>query len=177
MDATLDGMFGLPNPWLRPAAAQISPDLLFLPVDRNTGEIGYMKKAKPERRKKSDACARNMLAVDKALHMAGARFLAASGTSAFGIMPGGGMHEETALLQQYVGLTPREALAAATSNYADAFGWSDVGRIEPGRYADILILDKDPCADIAALELIRTVILAGQPLDRAALLTFRKPGA
>ena len=177
MDATLDGMFGLPNPWLRPAAAQISPDLLFLPVDRDTGEIGYMKNAKPERRKKSDACARNMLAVDRALHMAGARFLAASGTSAFGIMPGGGMHEETALLQQYVGLTPREALAAATSNYADAFGWSDVGRIEPGRYADILILDKDPRADIAALESIRTVILAGQPLNRAALLTFRKPGA
>jgi imidazolonepropionase-like amidohydrolase len=35
-------------------------------------------------------------------------------------------------------------IAAATSNFADIYGWRDIGRIEPGRVADVLILEADP---------------------------------
>jgi pimeloyl-ACP methyl ester carboxylesterase len=47
-------------------------------------------------------------------------------------MPDSGLHLE---LLHRIGLSPREALAAATSHYADVYGWPDVGRIEPGRVA------------------------------------------
>ena len=43
-----------------------------------------------------------------------------------------------------LGLSPREALAAATNNYALQFGWNELGQIAPGRRADILVLDGDP---------------------------------
>ena len=54
-------------------------------------------------------------------------------------MPGSGLHLELTLLHR-IGLSPREAIAAATSNFADIYGWRDIGRIEPGRVADVLIL-------------------------------------
>jgi hypothetical protein len=98
----------------------------------------------------------------------GARYLADSGTPAYGIMPGSGLHTELKLLLR-IGLTPREALAAATSNFADVYGWKDVGRIESERAADILILDADPLADLAALDKIRMLVLGGRPIERVRL--------
>jgi hypothetical protein len=74
--------------------------------------------------------------LDGQLYTAGARFLAGSNAATYGIMPGSGLHLELTLLHR-IGLSPREALAAATSNYADVYGWRDVGRIEPGRVADL----------------------------------------
>lgn len=87
-------------------------------------------------------------------------------------MPGSGLHEEIALLHR-IGLTPREAVAAATSNYADVYGWSDVGRIEPGRVADILILDEDPRSNASAVDHIDTILLGGSVVDRNSLLKLK----
>jgi len=84
-------------------------------------------------------------------------------------MPGISMHTELELLVR-LGLTPREALAAATSNYAEEFGWHELGLVEAGRRADILILDADPTADISNSRKIRSVILDGAILDRAPIL-------
>jgi imidazolonepropionase-like amidohydrolase len=72
------------------------------------------------------------------------------------------------------GLTPREALAAATSNYAEKFGWKELGLIEPGRRADLIVLDADPTADIRNADQISDVLLAGTVLDRNKLLTKPK---
>ena len=47
-----------------------------------------------------------------------------------------------------MGFSPREALAAATNNYALQFGWNELGLIAPGRRADILVLDADPTLSI-----------------------------
>jgi len=69
-----------------------------------------------------------------------------------------------------IGLSPREALAAATSNFADFYGWKDVGRIEPGRQADLLILDADPRVSASAVDHIHAVILGGSVIDREQLL-------
>jgi len=84
-------------------------------------------------------------------------------------MPGSGLHLELSLLH-FMGLTPREVIAAATSNFADLYGWQDVGRIEPGRLADILVLDADPRVDLAALDRISTLIVQGVVVDRSSLL-------
>ena len=58
-----------------------------------------------------------------------------------------------------LGLTPREALAAATSNYSEQFGWHELGLVEAGGRADLLILTADPTVDISNTRKIHSVIL------------------
>ena len=89
-------------------------------------------------------------------------------------MPGISMHTELELLVR-LGLTAREALAAATSNYSERFGWRELGLVEAGRRADLLILAADPTIDIANTRKIRSVILGGAVIDRAALLHQPRP--
>jgi imidazolonepropionase-like amidohydrolase len=83
--------------------------------------------------------------------------------------PGRGLHDE---LEQMVkaGLTPLEALQGATINGARFLGRSDRhGTLEVGHAADILVLDRNPLTDIRATRSIRSLVLRGQLLDRAAL--------
>jgi hypothetical protein len=94
------------------------------------------------------------------LFQLGARFLAGSAATNYGIIPGSGLHLELALLHR-IGLSPREAIAAATSNFADIYGWLDIGRIEPGRVVDLLILDSAPRSDLEALNHIDVKIFQG----------------
>jgi imidazolonepropionase-like amidohydrolase len=84
-------------------------------------------------------------------------------------MPGISMHTELELFVR-LGLTPREALAAATSNYSERFAWHELGLVEKGRRADLLILTADPTVDITNSRKIHSVILDGVILDRDALL-------
>ena len=69
-----------------------------------------------------------------------------------------------------IGLTPRQAIAAATSNPSEAFRWQNVGQIKAGYDADVLVVDADPTADIRNLKKIRLVIHNGRIIDRDALL-------
>ena len=97
------------------------------------------------------------------------RYLAGSGTSAFGTLPGISLHNELRMLTE-LGLTPREAIAAATSNVGEVFRWPTVGKIAKGYDADVVVVDADPTADIRNLKKIRMVILNGEIVDRQALL-------
>ena len=61
------------------------------------------------------------------------------------------------------GMTPMEAIKAATSVAAKYIGWSDdVGAIEPGRYGDIVAVRGDPLADISILQRVDVVIKGGE---------------
>ena len=71
------------------------------------------------------------------------------------------MHDELALLVD-AGLTPAEAISAATATAAEHFGLADRGRIAPGMRADLVLLDADPTADIAPVRSIRGVWIAGE---------------
>jgi imidazolonepropionase-like amidohydrolase len=83
--------------------------------------------------------------------------------------PGAGLHEELRLLV-LAGLSPMEALQAATRNAAQALGWeARTGTIAVGLEADLLLLDADPLQDITNTTRIRAVVRAGRLLDRAAL--------
>lgn len=83
--------------------------------------------------------------------------------------PGFGLHDEIALFVEK-GLTPAQALAAATRAGPAWFGWLDrYGAIKPGMAADLVLLTKNPLEDIAATRAIDTVIMRGKAYDRAAL--------
>jgi imidazolonepropionase-like amidohydrolase len=60
------------------------------------------------------------------------------------------------------GLCPSAALAAATINAASVLRRDDLGEIAVGRVADLLVLSRDPLADLRALTRKRTVILGGE---------------
>ena len=83
--------------------------------------------------------------------------------------PGIGLHEELALFVQ-CGLTPLQSLQAALLAGPRFFGLTRrYGSVEPGRVADLLLLERNPLADIRATGSIAGVVLHGRYLDRAAL--------
>jgi len=69
-------------------------------------------------------------------------------------MPYGQLHaHEPEILVRYGGYTPMEAIVACTRNNAFAIGLeNDVGVVETGRLADLIILKRDPLADIRVLQ-------------------------
>jgi hypothetical protein len=103
------------------------------------------------------------------MHRAGVRFLAGTDVSSGNFMvPGISLHDELVRLTE-AGLSPVEALQAATINPATYLGVEDAGVLAPGKRADFLILDGDPTVSIANTRRIAAVILAGDLISRAAL--------
>jgi imidazolonepropionase-like amidohydrolase len=104
------------------------------------------------------------------LHQAGARLLA--GTDCFGLgkqLPGLGLQNELALLVES-GLSPLAALQAATITAAEALAQSaELGTLEPGKLADIVMVEGDPLADIQNARRVRTVFKAGRTYEAQTL--------
>jgi len=98
-------------------------------------------------------------------HAAGVMLLAGTDAPNPHTTHGAALHEE---LEQLVGagLSPIEALVAATSAPAKAFGLPDRGRIAPGLRADLLLLDGDPTRDITATRAIFAIWKNGHRIDR-----------
>ncbi|MFI2753912.1 amidohydrolase family protein [Cellulomonas sp. P22] len=107
----------------------------------------------------------DVLASAAALHSAGVDLLVGTDASVpvpylGGVAHGASVHHELQLLVR-AGLTPVEALSAATSVPARRFGLDDRGRIAPGLRADLLLVDGDPTTRIADTLALRTVWRAG----------------
>ncbi len=103
------------------------------------------------------------------MQSAGVGILAGTDSPAPELVPGFSLHEELVLLVQ-AGLSPMQALQAATKNPADFMGvLQKQGTIEPGKSADLLLLDADPLADIRNTEKIQALVIRGKLLDRSAL--------
>ena len=79
-----------------------------------------------------------------------------------GIYPHGLNARQFAVMVRF-GLSPIDAIRAATSNAAQALGWEkDVGAIAVGRYGDIIAVEGDPLTDIKVLEKVDMVIKGGE---------------
>jgi amidohydrolase family protein len=174
------------NLWKEPAAPLLDPAKMFQPSDRGTGEAQYPVSSwarhlptmaqhylEDGQRKKEDQHAARLWRINQTIFAARPHYLAASGAAAFGTMPGISMHTELEMLVR-LGLSPREALAAATNNYALQFGWTELGQVAPGRRADILIIDGDPTQSVWNIRRISGLIEDGNLLDRDALLNLKK---
>ena len=103
----------------------------------------------------------NGVAAVSLLHEAGVTLLAGTDAPNPGTYHGVSMHRELELLVR-AGLTPLEALVAATSAPADAFGLDDRGRIAPGKRADLWIVNGDPTTDILATRAIDNIWKEGR---------------
>jgi len=174
------------NLWKEPAAKLLDPSSLTQPSNRATGELSYSLAnwarklpaatqhwMEDSQRKKAAQSAQRLWQINQAIFAAYPHYLAASGAPAKGTMPGISMHTELEMLVR-LGLSPREALAAATNNYALQFDWNELGLIAPGRRADILVVDGDPTQNIWNARHISTLIMEGNVIDREGLLNLRK---
>jgi hypothetical protein len=81
------------------------------------------------------------------------------------VIPGESLHQEFELLRD-AGLTPREILRAAGELAARALRRSDVGVIETGRRADLVLLDADPLRDIRNTRRIAWVMKEGKVVSK-----------
>lgn len=174
------------NLWKEPAAVLIDPDRVFQPTDRATGETVYSLSIwtrhlpgmatrwfEDGQKKKADQSALRLWHINETVFMAYPHYLAASGAPVMASLPGISLHTELELLVR-LGLSSREALAAATGNYSLQFGWNELGEVAPGRRADVLVLDADPTVSIWNARRISTLIMDGNLVDREALLTLKK---
>ena len=97
----------------------------------------------------------------KTLVDAGAPVTMGTDSGPGGRFPGYFEHMELALMVG-AGITPQQALLAATSVAASCLGLDDVGTLEPGKWADFLVLDDDPTRDITNTRKLDQVYVAGQ---------------
>lgn len=154
------------NPWKEPVARIIDPKDIHQPADPATGEPvapGSASNSFPPHFHEA------MLRIEEQYRRAGAKYLAGSGTPGFGTIPGFSLHTELELLTR-IGLPTRQALAAATGNFGEVFGWKKVGQVKEGYNADVLVLNANPVQAIGNLKDIHLIILKGEILDREKLL-------
>jgi len=95
------------------------------------------------------------------VHAAGGKVVAGTDPVFVDVLPGYGLHREVEHLV-LAGLTELEAIRACTLDAAEALGLQDdLGSIEPGKLADLVVLERDPSKDIRALGSTRAVFQAG----------------
>jgi len=97
----------------------------------------------------------------RAFREAGGRVVTGTDAANQMLVPGASEHTEMELLVR-AGLTPAEALRAATRDAADLLGADSLGTLVPGKAADLVVLSKDPLADITNTRTVTRVMIRGR---------------
>lgn len=91
-----------------------------------------------------------------------------------GVCPYGSSGKQFAFMVKY-GMTPMQAVQAATTNAADLLGHSsEIGSIKPGKYADLIAVGGDPMRDISVLESVEFVMKEGKVYKQAGAATCQR---
>lgn len=154
------------NPWDEPIASIINIEDVNRPADPKTGNHSIDS---IEQNAYTKLITSELNTIEPLYYQNGAKYLAGSGTDVWGTMPGISLHTELQLLHKKIGLTKRETIAAATTNFEKAYGWKN-GAIKKGYQANILILNKNPLEDLENLKVIETIILNGKIIAPKTLL-------
>ena len=153
--------------YIRDTQIPICPTMTFTANVVEFGrEVGVDPNYVETKRRELDA----LVDIHRRAHEAGIKLMVGS-EAGFSVTPYGQWHtREMELLVDCLGLSPLEAIRAATANNAEAFGWGDrVGTLRPGLRADLLIVDGDPSTDIHVLGdagRIAAVFKDGEEVDR-----------
>jgi hypothetical protein len=158
------------NPWTYRIAELIDPDSIHMPLNKETGKWTVLRNTeKWDTLFWSEKLVNNLLKIEKKYVQNNAKYLTGSGTDAFGAMPGISLHSEMEMLVRS-GLTPREAIAAATTNFCKIYEWDHIGQIKAGSEADILVFDKNPVENLEHLNALNRLMLDGEIITRDSLL-------
>jgi hypothetical protein len=137
-------------------------------VERRFDRIDYASAAF---RKYHDAY-RNLQALARNLVAAGGRVLAGTAPHSY-VLPGLSLHQEMQLFVD-AGLTPMQALQSASSWVAEYLRQDrDIGSIQRGRLADVVLLDRNPLQDIRNTRSVRMVLQGGRELPLGYHFTYR----
>jgi imidazolonepropionase-like amidohydrolase len=120
-----------------------------------------------------------MKEVPRRFQQAGGLLIVGTDAANGATLPGWSLHWEMELFVE-AGISPMEALQAATRNNARVLQMErDLGTVQAGKYADLVILDDDPLEDIRNTQKIHRVIKDGIVLDPRELLeeNFQQFGA
>ena len=111
-----------------------------------------------------------VLQLAKMLYDKGVPILSGTDIPNFDLVPGASLHHELELLVE-AGIPPLEVIKIATKNGAQALGIErDVGTIESGKQADMIILSDNPLDDISNTKKIEAVIVDGQFIDNKQII-------
>jgi imidazolonepropionase-like amidohydrolase len=122
--------------------------------------------ARPRRGPEAGRVARENL---KRLSDAGITIAAGTDAGNVGTLHGPSIFRELRLMAE-AGMTPAQVLVAATRGGARVMGREDLGTVESGRLADLLLLDRDPLADVGNLEGVTEVVKGGRMFSPEELL-------
>jgi imidazolonepropionase-like amidohydrolase len=129
-----------------------------IPVDPTLGIYEAMIKEEPQ----NQYLWPKVLQLTKMLYDNGVTILSGTDIPNFDLVPGSSLHHELEILVE-AGISPLEVIKIATRNGAQALGIeNDVGTIEPGKQADMIILSDNPVDEISNTKKIETVINNGQ---------------
>jgi imidazolonepropionase-like amidohydrolase len=151
----------------RMESATVDPRLQYLAASTREMRQRMLSSVPAVEKRAWSPLVRERQAVTGQMQRAGVTLITGTDTS-FLHPPGFALHDELDMLVES-GLTPAEALRAATINCAKLFPSLDVGAIAPGKLADLVLLDADPRADIHNTLRIDTVVVRGRAMNRLAL--------
>lgn len=116
----------------------------------------------------------NMLRLVREMHRRGVLLTTGSDVTNSWVIPGESLHQEFELLSQ-AGIPEIQILKMTGENAARALGLNDVGVIEPGRRADLVLLRRDPRTDIRNTRSIAWVMQGGSIVTRRAVKMPQAP--